>query len=297
MRLEAPRGAGAMHSMTATADRDLTAIRARGRIGLDVEASPGVTRRRRVHESGSLRVRFPGAAGGELEAVTVNTGGGMTGGDAFDIDVSVGENARLVVTTHGGREDLSQPRPAGDRQREAQRRARAARSTWLPQETILFDRARAASPDRGRSRRRRAAGPGRAAGLRPHRHGRKRAAAASCTTAGACGERQADLCRRHAARRPRSRRPLAETAVANGGVAIATALVVPGDEAMADAIHAMSGEFRGEVGVSAWNGRAVVRFCARDGAALRHDITCALGRCGRRRCRASGSTDKRGSST
>ena len=34
----------------------------------------------------------------------------------------------------------------------------------------------------------------------------------------------------------------------------------------------MRGEFRGEVGVSAWNGRAVLRFCARDGAALRHDI-------------------------
>ncbi len=59
-------------------------------------------------------------------------------------------------------------------------------------------------------------------------------------------------------------------------MAVATALIVPGDEALTDAIHAMAGEFHGEVGASAWNGRAVVRFCARDGAALRHDITCAL---------------------
>src|SRR6187551_3584210 len=88
-----------MQSMTAIADRDLTAIRARGRICLGVEGFSGITRRQRVHESGSLRVRFPGAPSGELEAVLVNTGGGMTGGDAFDIDVAVGENARLVVTS------------------------------------------------------------------------------------------------------------------------------------------------------------------------------------------------------
>ena len=35
--------------------------------------------------------------------------------------------------------------------------------------------------------------------------------------------------------------------------------------------------FRGEVGSSAWNGFALVRLCARDGAALRHDIVDVLG--------------------
>jgi urease accessory protein len=38
----------------------------------------------------------------------------------------------------------------------------------------------------------------------------------------------------------------------------------------------MTDGFRGEVGASAWSGRAVLRFCARDGAALRHDIAHAL---------------------
>ena len=33
---------------------------------------------------------------------------------------------------------------------------------------------------------------------------------------------------------------------------------------------------RGEVGVSAWNGFAVVRLCAADGAALRHDLVAVL---------------------
>jgi urease accessory protein len=33
---------------------------------------------------------------------------------------------------------------------------------------------------------------------------------------------------------------------------------------------------RGEVGTSAWNGLAVARLCAADGAALRHDLVAVL---------------------
>src|SRR5260370_42223178 len=86
MRRDAPQDAGAMDSMTTTTvDRDLAAIRARGRISLEVEAVSGLTRRRRGHESGALRGRFPGSPSGELEGVTGNTGGGMTGGGAVGL--------------------------------------------------------------------------------------------------------------------------------------------------------------------------------------------------------------------
>ena len=71
-------------------------------------------------------------------------------------------------------------------------------------------------------------------------------------------------------------RKLAEPAVAKGGVAVATVLVVPGDEEIAAAVRALGDEFRGEVGVSAWNGFAVARLCAADGAALRHDLVAVL---------------------
>src|SRR5580698_2101322 len=55
--------------------------RAFGRIALSVAAAPDGSRRRRVHEAGALRVRFPNVAGkGALDAVIVNTAGGMTGG-------------------------------------------------------------------------------------------------------------------------------------------------------------------------------------------------------------------------
>jgi urease accessory protein len=264
-----------MQSMTAMADHDLAAIRARGRLSLGVEGMSGITRRRRVHESGSLRVRFPGPAAAELEAVMVNTGGGLTGGDAFDIDVSVGENARLVVTSTAAEKiyrSLGPPATVDVRMSVAS----GATLTWLPQETILFDKAvlhRRIEVD--------LADDARLVLIEPVVFGRT-----------GMGEtvRSGELHDRWRVRRSgrliyaegtrlegHVSEALGETAGANGGVAVATALIVPGDEALTDAIHAMAGEFQGEVGASAWNGRAVVRFCARDGAALRHDITCALG--------------------
>jgi urease accessory protein len=69
---------------------------------------------------------------------------------------------------------------------------------------------------------------------------------------------------------------LAQSAVAKGGVAIANVLSVPGDDAMVAAVRAASHQYRGEVGASAWNGRAVMRLVAADGAALRHDLACVL---------------------
>src|SRR6201999_460852 len=74
------------------------ANRATGRIAVHAVAQDGLTRRARVHENGSLRVRFPNAEGA-LEAVIVNTGGGMTGGDCFSIALTVGEGARVVAGT------------------------------------------------------------------------------------------------------------------------------------------------------------------------------------------------------
>ena len=47
-----------------------------------------------------MRLRFPNSEpGAPLEAVIINTAGGMTGGDRFDVDIKVGVGARLTVTT------------------------------------------------------------------------------------------------------------------------------------------------------------------------------------------------------
>jgi len=260
--------------MTAMPDRDFAANRARGRIALAVAATSSVTRRRRVHESGSLRVRFPGPPAPELEAVIVNTAGGLTGGDAFAIDIAVEQDARLVVGTAAAEKIYRSLGPPATVDIAIKVDAGAALD-WLPQETILFDQAalhRRIAVDLaetarlclveslvfGRTGMGEAVEQGRVSDCwRIRRNGRLIYAEGTRLSG--------DISR-----------TLAEPAVADGGVAIATALVVPADAAAADAIHAISGEFRGEVGVSAWNGHALLRFCARDGAILRHDVARAL---------------------
>ena len=71
---------------------------------------------------------------------------------------------------------------------------------------------------------------------------------------------------------------LNQPAIARGGVAIGTALIVPGDEALVERIREASQSFGGEVGISAWNGFAMARFCAQDAARLRADMMTVLGR-------------------
>jgi urease accessory protein len=71
---------------------------------------------------------------------------------------------------------------------------------------------------------------------------------------------------------------LDRSAVAKGGAAIGTALIVPGDEALVERIREVTKSFGGEVGMSAWNGFAMARFCAQDAARLRADMMAVLGR-------------------
>jgi urease accessory protein len=71
-------------------------------------------------------------------------------------------------------------------------------------------------------------------------------------------------------------RKLAQPAIAAGAVAVATVLAVPADEETVAAVRSRSGQFAGEVGISAWNGIAVARLCASDGAALRRDLSLLL---------------------
>ena len=93
-----------------------------------------------MHEAGSLRVRFPNTQGG-LEAVIVNTGGGMTGGDDFTIDIDVADGADLVAGTAAAEKIYRSTGP--DTAMNVRLAVGAgARLAWLPQETILFDRAR-----------------------------------------------------------------------------------------------------------------------------------------------------------
>jgi urease accessory protein len=248
--------------------------RATGRIALAVAAADGRTRRQSVHESGSLRVRFPTPHAGEPEAVLVNTAGGMAGGDRFDVSVAVGEGAALVVTTAAAEKVY---RSLGDDASVSVALTVGAggRLCWLPQETILFDRARL-------SRRIDIDLADTASVLVGEAIVFGRSAMGESVT-------QGRLMDRWRVRRDgrliladgiRLDGPVAETlatpAAANGGAAIATMLVAPGDEKLTAAVRAHADEFHGEVGISAWNGLAVVRLAGRDGAALRRDLVTLL---------------------
>jgi urease accessory protein len=247
--------------------------RAVGRIALVAGAAQGVTRRLRVHEAGSLRVRFPNGNGKALDAVIVNTAGGMAGGDRFTIDLTAGAGAQVGVTTAAA-EKVYRTLGADTEIAVRLNVETGATLAWLPQETILFDRARVRrSIDVTLA-------PGATLLL----------AEGIVFGRTAMGEEvhAGTLCDRWRIRHDGAlvfaetvrlegniARRLATRAIAAGARAIASMIKVPGDEAMVAGLRALERGFAGEVGVSAWNGFAVARFVAADGAALRHDLALA----------------------
>src|SRR6195952_593682 len=124
-----------------TASDIFAANRAQGAVKFDVALLDGVTRRRQLYESGSLRVRFPSPEAQGLSAVFVNTAGGIAGGDRFDIDIAAGEGSRLTVTTAAA-EKIYRAQGAAAQLSIALKAAGGSPLAWLPQETILFDQAR-----------------------------------------------------------------------------------------------------------------------------------------------------------
>ncbi len=261
---------------TSAASAIFAANRARGSVTFDVHLLEGVTRRRHLHESGSLRVRFPSPEGEGLSAVFVNTAGGIAGGDRFELEIATGEGARLAVTTAAAEKIYRTDGPAAELN-IALKAAAGSHLAWLPQETILFDRARVSRRidiDLAQS-----------------------ASLLLCEIVvfgrSAMGERMlhGEFVDRWRMRRG-GRLVFAETvrldgdiggqlarpAIAKGGVAVGTALIVPGDEALVARIRELSDSFGGEVGISAWNGFAMARFCAQDAARLRADMMAVLGR-------------------
>jgi urease accessory protein len=115
-------------------------LRARGearavfaRIGVRTEPA-------QVFETGGLRLRFPRSAG-ECEAVLINTGGGMAGGDRAQTAIALDAGAQVLFTTQSAEKIY---RSDGGTSEVAARinLGAGARLEWLPQETILFQGAR-----------------------------------------------------------------------------------------------------------------------------------------------------------
>jgi urease accessory protein len=248
------------------------ANRALSRIAVTIEAGDGASRPKRVREEGSLRVRFPAAATDELEAVLLNTAGGIAGGDDLHIEFSAGPATRLVVTGAAAEKVYRSLGPDA-RMRIKLEVARGATLAWLPQETILFDRARMnrsidvdLAPDArlilaeavifGRSGMGETVASGRVLDRWRVRRDGHLLFADTLRLDGAIAEK------------------LKTPACANGAVAVASVLAIPGDDALAGSVREQT--FSGEVGISAWNGFALARLVADTGAKLRQDLFALL---------------------
>ncbi len=115
----------------------LSQPRAKGALKLEAVVSPRGTELRNLRQSGSLRAMFPRSQ--DLTAVLVNTAGGVTGGDRFDVSVFANDGAAVVATSQAAeRAYRAQPDQIG-RVHNRLRVGADARLCWLPQETILFD--------------------------------------------------------------------------------------------------------------------------------------------------------------
>ena len=251
------------------------ANRARGAVRFDVHLKDGVTRRRELHESGSLRVRFPSPEDRGLSAMFVNTAGGIAGGDRFAIEIAAGRGSRLTLTSAAAEKVYRAP--AAPAELDISLRAAAgAHLSWLPQETILFDRAKmsrrididldeAASlllceiVVFGRTAMGERVQHGTFVDRWRLRRGGRLVFAETVRLQGDIGAK------------------LAQAAIGKGAAAIGTALIVPGDAALVERIREQALAFGGEVGLSAWNGFAMARFCAQDATRLRADMIAVLG--------------------
>ncbi|MGR3491818.1 MAG: urease accessory protein UreD [Shimia sp.] len=111
--------------------------RTRGRAALSVAPASNGARITRLHQAGSAKVMWP-RTHAAAEAVVLNTAGGLTGGDRFDVTLDLAPGARLTATTQTAERVYESPGDAAH-VTIAAHVGEGAHLSWLPQETILFD--------------------------------------------------------------------------------------------------------------------------------------------------------------
>jgi urease accessory protein len=123
-----------------SSDRELQ--RAKGSCRIVLGSSERGTRIMDVYQRSPIRVLFPRTAGTQVqEAVLVNTSGGIAGGDRLESSVTAMDNASIAVTTQAA-EKVYRAINESAHITTILRARDAAKLAWLPQETIVFNRAR-----------------------------------------------------------------------------------------------------------------------------------------------------------
>ncbi|AJE48112.1 urease accessory protein UreD [Celeribacter indicus] len=227
-------------------------------------------------QSGSAKAMLPKVHGPVPEVVFLNTSGGLTSGDRLAYRLEAGAGTALTGTTQTAERAYAATADGPDASVQVALSAGAgARLDWLPQETILFDRARL-------SRRTTAEIAGDARFLFVETVVLGRAAMGETV-------RRLHLRDRREVRRAgrlEFLEPLEIDAALlalrdhpvtlNGARAIATiGLFERGAEALADLLKPLSRDGV-RTGVSGWNGKLVIRAEAADGYPLRRYVAEAL---------------------
>jgi len=123
-----------------SSDKDLQ--RAEGSCRIVLSGSERGTRVMDVFQRSPIRVLFPRTGGAAVEeAVLVNTAGGIAGGDRLEFSVTVLANASIAVTSQAAEKvyrALNEPARIATKLKASE----GAKLAWLPQETIVFNRAR-----------------------------------------------------------------------------------------------------------------------------------------------------------
>ena len=221
---------------------------------------------KRLREAHAAKARLPP---GSHEAILINTGGGLAGGDRFTFDIAAEDQARLTVTSQAAERVYRTLGPPAEVD-VTLRAGEGARLMWLPQETILFEGASIA----------RRITADLAAGSR------FLAVESIILGRAAMGETVTRVSLSDRWRIRRSGRlvfaddvvidgtPPQSFATLGGARAFATALLVaPNAEEMLDRLRAAIGPGGA---ASAWSGKLVARFSGRDGFELRKSLIPAL---------------------
>lgn len=112
--------------------------RARGRAVAEFHDAGGRTRLARLHQAGCLKMRFPARTGPGVEAILINSSGGLTGGDRLAQAFTLGSGGDLTVTTQAC-ERIYRSAGGDATVGTTVTVAENAAFAFLPQETILFD--------------------------------------------------------------------------------------------------------------------------------------------------------------
>ena len=117
--------------------------RARGTLNIcAVTADGDQSRLKDLRQQGSYRAIFPRPTKDTIEAVIINTAGGITGGDKFSTEVTANSHAKVSVTTQAAERIYRASNAiAGSMQTRLKVKSNA-QLYWLPQETILFEGSR-----------------------------------------------------------------------------------------------------------------------------------------------------------